>query len=109
MQDHDQHKTYISSWGLSGSDTKHLTKLDKQISIEALKLKNIILTSPPKDIIHKAVFSFYRKFYSLTLSKTHQSFGLNRPPARDKILDFPWQELKLNRFECLKLWEKISK
>jgi hypothetical protein len=54
------------------------------------------------------VYAYYRKYYTLTLCKSCLQAGINKSPTRDIILDFPWKELKQNRFFCLKIWEKIN-
>lgn len=57
---------------------------------------------------YAAVYSYYRKYYTLTLCKSCVAAGINKSPTRDIILDIPWKDLKQNRFFCLKIWEKIN-
>lgn len=90
-------------------ENKESKKLNEIVSAHARKLSKALLTAETIDDKYAAVFSFYRKFYTLTLCKSCVSAGINRSPTRDIILDFPWKELNQDRFFCLKIWEKINR
>ncbi len=94
-------------WSLNSED-KVSKKLIEMISSQALNLEKSILAAKNEDDKYAAVFQFYRKYYTLTLKKINLEAGINRSPTRDLILDYPWKELKLDRFDCLKIWEKIN-
>ncbi len=94
-------------WSLNSED-KVSKKLIEMISSQALNLEKSILAAKDEDDKYAAVFQFYRKYYTLTLKKINLEAGINRSPTRDLILDYPWKELKLDRFDCLKIWEKIN-
>lgn len=87
---------------------KETKKLNEIIVSHVKKLQKAIVAAENKDEEHAAVYSYYRKYYTLTLCKTCVAAGINKSPTRDMILDIPWQELKLNRIFCLKIWEKIN-
>jgi len=89
-------------------DSKEARKLDEMITAQARRLKKAVLEAQSDDEKYTAVFNFYRKYYTLTLNKSLLEAGINRSPTRDIILDYPWKDLKLHRFTCLKLWEKIN-
>jgi hypothetical protein len=95
------------NWSLNSED-KVSKKLIELISSQALNLEKSILMAKNEDDKYAAVFQFYRKYYTLTLKKINLEAGINRSPTRDLILDYPWKELKLDRFDCLKIWEKIN-
>ncbi len=73
------------------------------------ELSTQIKKTTDKELKKKAVHRYYRRYYTLTLSKTYQAIGLNQSPTRDIFLDYPWKECDMNRVECLKIWEKINK
>lgn len=87
---------------------KESKKLIEMMSAHGRKLQKALSISQNKDDQYAAVFAFYRKFYTLTLCKTCLAAGINRSPTRDMILDYPWKDLKQDRFFCLKIWEKIN-
>lgn len=97
-----------SDWSLD-PENKESKKLNEIVSSHARKLSKALMTAETKDDKYAAVFTFYRKFYTLTLCKSCVSAGINRHPTRDIILDFPWKELDQDRFFCLKIWEKINR
>lgn len=90
-------------------ENKESKKLNEIVTSHARKLSKALETAETNDDKYAAVFSFYRKFYTLTLCKSCVSAGINRSPTRDFILDFPWKELDQDRFFCLKIWEKINR
>lgn len=87
---------------------KETKKLNEMVASYLRKLERALSTAETKEEKYAAVFSFYRKYYTLTLCKTCVAAGINKSPTRDIILDFPWKELKQDRFFCLKIWEKIN-
>jgi hypothetical protein len=89
-------------------DHKESKKLNEMMISHARKLQKAISATEVEAEKYTAVFAFYRKYYTLTLCKTCVAAGINKSPTRDIILDFPWKDLKLNRFQCLKVWEKIN-
>ena len=95
------------TWSLNSED-KNAKKLIVTISSLAQNLEKSILTAKDEEDKYSAVYQFYRKYYTLTLTKTNLEAGINRSPTRDLILDYPWKDLKLDRFDCLKIWEKIN-
>jgi hypothetical protein len=95
------------NWHLN-DEHKESKKLNEMVTAQAKKLRKAILDAENDEQKYVAVFTFYRKYYTLTLTKTSLGAGINNSPARDIILDYPWKELKLNRFQCLKIWEKIN-
>lgn len=97
-----------TDWGLD-PENKESKKLNEIMTSHARKLAKALESAKDNEAKSAALYSFYRKFYTLTLCKSCVAAGINRHPARDFILDFPWKELKLERFFCLKLWEKINK
>ncbi len=99
--------TTTTDWHLN-QDHKECKKLNEMISAQARKLEKALLEAQDDEDKYSAVFQYYRKYYTLTLTKTNQEAGINRSPTRDIILDYPWKDLKLDRFVCLKIWEKIN-
>ncbi len=89
-------------------ELKDAKKLDEMITAQAKKLKRAVLEAKNEEEKYNAVFTYYRKYYTMTLNKSLLEAGINRSPTRDIILDFPWKDLNLNRISCLKLWEKIN-
>jgi hypothetical protein len=95
-------------WGLEPGHRKS-RQYNEQLGALARRLvKSFIETLHDREARKLLVDRYYRKFYTLTLSKEAQEVGLNRHPARDRVLDFPWLELEEDRFLCLKIWEKIN-
>lgn len=99
MEEHD--------WHLNAQD-REAKKLNEIINSQARKLKVAVLGTTDEEKKREAVYVYYRKYYTLTLTKTHLEAGINKSPTRDIILDYPWKDLKLNRIVCLKIWEKIN-
>jgi hypothetical protein len=94
-------------WKLDPNN-KETKKLNEILSAHARRLeKNLSLVTTQEEK-QEAIFAFYRKYYTLTLCKSCVAAGINRSPARDFILDFPWKDLNQNRIACLKIWEKIN-
>jgi hypothetical protein len=80
------------------------------VYIGNIKFKPIIKSnSLVKEEKKEIIYRFYRKFYTLTLSKSYLNVGINRSPTRDLILDYPWFVLGEDRLFCLKIWETINK
>ncbi len=94
-------------WQLN-NEHREARKYNEMLSAQARKLQRTLSESRTNEQKHAAVYTYYRKFYTLTLTKTSQEAGVNKSPARDMILDFPWKELNLDRIFCLKIWEKIN-
>lgn len=94
-------------WHLN-DEHKDARKLNEMITAQAKRLHKAVLEADTDEKKHEAVFTYYRKYYTLTLTKTNLEAGINKSPARDIILDYPWKDLNLNRFQCLKIWEKIN-
>lgn len=94
-------------WHLN-DEHKDAKKLNEMISARARKLKKSVIAAQTDAEKLEAVKVFYREYYTLTLSKANLSTGINKSPARDIILDFPWKDLELHRFSCMKIWEKIN-
>lgn len=94
-------------WHLN-DEHKDSKKLNEMISARARKLKRSVMEASSDEKKLEAVKVFYRDFYTLTLSKANLETGINKSPARDIILDFPWKNLELHRFTCMKIWEKIN-
>lgn len=88
---------------------KESKKLNEQITSLAKKLKQELSHSQNNDETYTALYSYYRKYFTLTLKKKYCEAGINSSPTRDIILDYPWKDLELDRFFCLKVWEKINK
>ena len=82
--------------------------LDKIAGL-AKKLKAQLSRAQSTEEKHNALYTYYRQYYTLTLKKKYCQAGINSSPSRDIILDYPWKGLKLDRFFCLKVWEKINK
>ena len=98
-----------SDWGLDPAII-HSKTLNEQLSALARRLvKSFHETQGDKEARKEVVYRYYRKFYTMTLCKSCLTAGVNRTPARDRILVFPWLELEEDRFMCLKIWEKINK
>lgn len=89
-------------------EKKDAKKLHEMITAEARKLLKAVSKAENDEQKHGAVFFYYRKYYTLTLTKSNLLAGINKSPTRDIILDYPWKELKLHRFTCMKIWEKIN-
>lgn len=90
-------------------EMKESKKLLDMILSEATKLKKNLGTAATNEDKYQALYSYYRKYFTLTLNKKYCQAGINSSPARDIILDHPWKDLNLDRFFCLKVWEKINK
>ena len=95
------------NWHLK-DENKESKKYNEMLSALARRLKKAVEASENEEEKMTAVFTYYKKYYTLTLSKSSLATGLNKSPARDIILDYPWKDLNLNRFVCLKIWEKIN-
>jgi hypothetical protein len=87
---------------------KESRKLAEIMTSQAKKLKKALETAHTNDEKYAAVYAYYRKYYTLTLTKSNLEAGINKSPTRDIILDYPWKDLKQNRIFCLKIWEKIN-
>lgn len=98
----------LDDWHLD-LDNRDAKKLDEMVSAEARRLYKELSKATTKEEKHDAVFSYYRRFYTLTLTKSNVAAGINKSPTRDIILDYPWKTLKQDRFFCLKIWEKINR
>jgi hypothetical protein len=96
-----------TDWHLD-PENKESKKLNDLLTTHAKRLQKNLTNVTDKELKYAAVFAFYRKYYTLTLCKSCVAAGVNRHPARDFILDFPWKELKQDRIFCLKIWEKIN-
>lgn len=90
-------------------ENKESKKLTEIMASHVRKLAKALETAHTTDEKYAAVFSYYRKYYTLTLCKSCVAAGINKSPTRDIILDIPWKDLKQDRFFCLKIWEKINK
>ncbi len=97
-----------ADWGLDPADHPHSKKLNDVLGGQARRLARTLRESSDADEKKKAVYAFYRKYYTLTLCKSCVAVGINRNPARDRILDFPWKDLGEHRITCRQLWEKIN-
>jgi hypothetical protein len=89
-------------------ENKDAKKLNEIMLSYAKKLQKELALAETREDKYAAIFSYYRKYYTLTLNKTHLEAGINKSPTRDIILDIPWKDFKQNRFFCLKIWEKIN-
>lgn len=89
-------------------ENKESKKLTEIMTSHVKKLKKALEAAETKEEKYAAVYSYYRKYYTLTLCKSCVAAGINKSPTRDIILDIPWKDLKQNRFFCLKIWEKIN-
>lgn len=89
-------------------EKKDAKKLNEMITAEARRLLKAVTKAENDEQKHEAVFVYYRKYYTLTLTKSNLLAGINKSPTRDIILDYPWKDLKLHRFTCMKIWEKIN-
>lgn len=96
-----------TDWHLD-EENREAKKLTEMVSSLARKLKKAIIEAEDETEKQTAVFTYYRKYYTLTLTKSNLEAGINKSPTRDIILDYPWKDLNLNRFVCLKIWEKIN-
>lgn len=96
-----------TDWSLD-SENKESKKLNEIISSHARKLQKALGESDKKEDKYRAIYAFYRKYFTLTLCKSCVAAGVNKSPARDIILDFPWKELNQDRIFCLQIWEKIN-
>lgn len=83
-------------------------QLNEMVTSLAKKLKVAVMNAKDEEEKKTAVAVYYRKYYTMTLTKTNLEGGINKSPTRDIILDYPWKDLNLNRFQCLKIWEKIN-
>lgn len=99
--------TVPSDWQLD-PENKETKKLNDMISAHARRLEKSLEEAVTQEDKYQAIYAFYRKYYTLTLCKSCVSAGINRSPARDFILDFPWKDLNQDRIFCLKIWEKIN-
>ena len=98
-----------SDWGLNPDDPRS-KQLNEQLSALARRLvQSYEETRDDKEARKTVIQRFYRKYYTMTLCKSCVQAGVNSHPARDRSLDFPWLDLKEDRFMCLKIWEKINK
>lgn len=94
-------------WHLD-NEHKDSKKLNEMISARARKLMKAVISADSDAEKLEAVKVYYREYYTLTLSKANLVTGINKSPARDIILDYPWKDLELHRFSCMKIWEKIN-
>lgn len=99
-----------SDWGLDDPTHPVSLKMNDVLGGLARKLVKALRETDKKDkeLRKKAVYSFYRKYYTITLCKSCVAVGVNSNPARDRILDFPWKDLGEHRITCRQLWEKIN-
>jgi hypothetical protein len=97
-------------WGLQMPDHPNGLKVNDMMGGHARRLVKLLRELPKddKEARKKAVYAFYRKYYTLTLCKSCVAVGINNNPARDRILDFPWKDLDEHRITCRQLWEKIN-
>lgn len=98
----------LSLWQMD-LENKDAKKLSEIVWSYADKMAETLSQAKDKDQKYAAIFTYYRKYYTLTLSKAWVTAGINKSPTRDIILDYPWKDLKQDRFFCLKIWEKINK
>jgi hypothetical protein len=96
-----------ADWHLN-DENKDAKKLNEMVTALAKRLLKSVSESESDEEKFDAVHVFYRKYYTLTLSKSNLATGINKSPARDIILDYPWKDLELHRFTCMKIWEKIN-
>ena len=96
-----------TDWHLN-DENREAKRLNEMVSSLARKLLKAVAEAKDEEEKKAAVFTYYRKYYTLTLTKSNLEAGINKSPARDIILDYPWKDLNLNRFQCLKIWEKIN-
>ena len=96
-----------ADWHLNNNH-KEAKKYNEMISALARKLLKAVTEAETDAEKNEAVYTYYRKYYTLTLSKASLEAGINKSPARDTILDYPWKDLRLHRFTCMKIWEKIN-
>lgn len=89
-------------------ENKESKKLTEIMMSHVKKLTKALEAAETTEEKYAAVYSYYRKYYTLTLCKSCVAAGINKSPTRDIILDIPWKDLKQNRFFCLKIWEKIN-
>lgn len=99
----DQHDWHLDL------ENKEARALNEVVTSHARKLKKSLVGVENTEENFNAVFDYYRKYYTMTLKKSSLAAGINKSPTRDIILDYPWKELNLNRFFCLKIWEKINR
>jgi len=90
-------------------DEKEAKKLNELVNNYARRLKKELSETKIKEEKREIIFAYYRRFYTLTLSKAYLKVGINKSPTRDLILDYPWFVLNEDRFFCLKIWESINK
>lgn len=96
-----------ADWHLN-DEHKDAKKLNEMISALARRLLKAVIAAETDEQKNEAVTTYYRKYYTLTLTKANLEVGINKSPARDIILDYPWKDLQLHRFTCMKIWEKIN-
>lgn len=89
-------------------ENKEAKKLNEIMLSQARKLQKALEAAETTEEKYAAVYTYYRKYYTLTLSKSSLAAGINKSPTRDIILDVPWKDFKQNRIFCLKIWEKIN-
>lgn len=87
---------------------KESRKLTEMMQSQGRRLSKALAVAETTEQKYLAVYSYYRKFYTLTLCKTCVAAGINKSPTRDSILDYPWKDLHQDRIFCLKIWEKIN-
>ncbi len=97
----------MQDWHLN-TELKEAKKLDEIVTSYAKKLQKAVQEAKTEEEKMTAVKVFYRKYYTLTLTKINLEAGINKSPTRDIILDYPWKDLELNRFQCMKVWEKVN-
>lgn len=90
-------------------ENKESKTLNEQVASLAKKLKKEVQSAQSDEDKYNALYSYYRKYFTLTLKKKYCLAGINSSPTRDIILDYPWKDLELDRIFCLKVWEKINK
>lgn len=99
--------TIEQDWHLN-NENKDARKLNEIVTSLAKKLKTAVMNAKDEEEKKTAVAVYYRKYYTLTLTKINLEAGINKSPTRDIILDYPWKDLSINRFQCMKIWEKIN-
>lgn len=99
--------TEAQDWHLN-EEHKEARKLNEIVSSYARKLQKAVAEANSEEEKLTAVKVYYRKYYTLTLTKSNLEAGINKSPTRDIILDYPWKDLNLSRFLCMKIWEKVN-
>ena len=74
-----------TEWSLD-PENKESKKLNEIVSSHARKLMKALEKSEADEEKYAALFSYYRKFYTLTLCKSCLAAGINKSPARDSRL-----------------------